>query len=170
MFKRLQQLSVCVLLFSAWPGLGQQLTQLSGTVTDPTGAVIPNATLTLENADRGVRREDISDTEGRYSFPQVQPGTYRLSAKAAGFSEVVVNNIELRVNTPTTVNVTFEKVGAVAETVSVTAESVQVNTTDASIGNAIGSLPIIQLPSFARNITGLLALQPGVNTFGNVNG
>ncbi|MBI3682583.1 MAG: carboxypeptidase regulatory-like domain-containing protein, partial [Acidobacteria bacterium] len=170
MTKKTFTLLLCTLLVSVWPAAGQQLTQLSGVVTDPTGAVIPNATLVLEDADRGLRRETTSDSQGRYAFPQVQPGTYKLTGKAAGFAEVIVNNIALLVNTPTTVNVQFEKVGAVAETVSVSAETVQVNTIDASMGNAIGSMPILQLPSFARNVTRLLQLQPGVTVFGNVNG
>lgn len=150
--------------------LSQQLSSLSGTVTDPTGAVIPNATVVLESAERGLKRATVSDSEGRYAFPQIQPGTYKITGKAAGFAEVIVNDVQVRVNTPATVNIVFEKVGAVAETVSVTAEAVQVNTTDASIGNAIGSQPILQLPSFARNVAGLLALQPGVTESGNVNG
>lgn len=154
------------ILVCCLPTYGQQFTQLSGTVTDPTGAVVPNTNLVLENGDRGIRREDVSDSSGRFTFPQVQPGKYKLTAKAPGFNEVIVNAIELLVNTPATINVTFEKVGAVAETISVSAEAVQVNTTDASIGNAIGNQAIMQLPLFARNVAGLLGLQPGVTNFG----
>ncbi|MBI3208139.1 MAG: carboxypeptidase regulatory-like domain-containing protein, partial [Candidatus Solibacter usitatus] len=163
-------LTFCLLLVLVWPVAGQQLTQISGTVTDPSGAVVPNTVLILESTERGQRRETKSDTAGRYIFPQVQPGTHKLTAKASGFAEMVYNALELRVNTPATVNVTFEKVGSLAETISVSAEAAQINTTDSSIGNAIGSKPILELPSFARNVAGLLALQPGVNEFGNVNG
>src|SRR5690606_12582534 len=63
---------------------------------------------------------------------------------------------------PVTLNVAFEKVGQVAEVISVAADAVQINTTDATIGNAISNKPIVQLPLNARNIVGLLALQPGV--------
>jgi hypothetical protein len=159
------------LLAAAWPALGQQLSTLNGTVTDPTGSVVVGATIRLESVTRGILvREETTGNEGRYVFPQIQPDTYKISAKSAGFNDVIVNNVVVLVNTPATVDIRFEKIGAVAETISVSAESVQVNTTDASIGNAIGSMPIIQLPSFARNVAGLLALQPGVNIFGNVNG
>lgn len=144
----------------------QATTSLSGTVIDPTGAVIPNAALTLANEDTAALRETTSDSEGRYSFQQLQPGRYRITAKAQGFNEVVVNDIRLLVSSPATIPITFEKLGAVATTVTVSSEAAQVNTSDASIGNAIGDKPITQLPFEARNVVGLLSLQPGVTYLG----
>jgi hypothetical protein len=152
----------CVLVLVAFGLHGQALTSLSGTVTDPSGAVIPGAKLTLINVDTGAQREDASDSQGRYTFAQVQPGHYRLQAKASGFNDITINDIRLLVSTPATVPVVFEKIGTVATTISVNDEAIQVNTTDASIGNAIGDKPITQLPFEARNVVGLLALQPGV--------
>lgn len=148
----------------------QQFSSLNGTVVDPSGAVIPNVSVTITSLDRGTSRETKSDGQGRYIFPQVQPGRYKVLAKASGFTDVVVNDVALQINTPGKVNITFEKVGNVAETISVSAEAVQVNTTDASIGNVIGTKPILQLPLFARNLAALLAFQPGVTSFGEVNG
>ena len=171
---------LCVLVLLAAAALpGQQLTSLNGTVTDPTGASLPGAVIVLENLERGGRRETASDIAGRYSFPQIQPDNYRITAKAQGFSDVVINDVRLLVNTPTTINIDFQKVGAVAETVAVTADIPLVSTVDASLGNAIGSQAILQLPFFARNVAGLLAFQPGVTAFntsttnylnGSVNG
>ena len=153
-------LALCLLLSALLPG--QAVTSLSGTVSDPSGAVIPGATVVVEDTERGFRRETVSDAEGRYSFAQLQPGHYRVTGKASGFNEVIVNELQLLVNQPATLNLSFEKVGAVVETISVSAEALQLNTQDASIGNAIATRPIIQLPLNARNIVGLLALQPGV--------
>jgi hypothetical protein len=102
-----------------------------------------------------------TDTSGAYSFQQVNPGTYRITVRAAGFRTAVVNNVQLLVNNPATVPVKLE-IGQLSETVSVTAETEQLNTVDASIGNAISNKPIVQLPLNARNIVGLLAVQPGV--------
>ncbi len=157
-----------VLLFTA--ALPAQNSSLNGTVTDPSGAVIPNAAITLVNEQTGVQRASTSDAQGRYTFDSVLPGTYRIAAKAAGFADAIVNNIEILVNQPATVAVKFEKVGSTSEVISVEAGTTQVNTVDATLGNAIESHQIVELPSYARNVAALLTFQPGVNLSGNVNG
>ena len=163
MSKRLRILGLLALCAGAAPG--QSFSSLNGTVTDPTGGVIGTAAVELLSVQTGVKRSTVSDSSGRYSFTQMVPGTYRLTGKAPGFSVKSIENIQLLVNTPATVALTLE-VGQVSETVSVTSEAAQVNTTDASLGNAIGTRPIIQLPFEARNPAALLALQPGVTYFG----
>ncbi len=155
-------LTASLLLFvmhlSVW---AQATTQVSGIVTDPSGGVIPNASVELENTATGVKRATNADANGTYGFFQVAPGPYRMLVKANGFRTSTVNNVQLLVNNPATVNVKLE-VGQVTETVAVTADVEQLNTVDASLGNAISNKPIVQLPLNARNIVGLLALQPGV--------
>jgi hypothetical protein len=99
-------------------------------------------------------------------MPQLPPGNYQLVAKASGFTDVTIKSVDLRVDTPATINIKFEKLGAVAETVQVEAAAIQVNTTDATIGNAISTQAIMELPMYARNVAGLLAFQPGVTSFG----
>jgi hypothetical protein len=96
----------------------------------------------------GATRDTTADGDGRYSFLQVTPGNYKLTAKAAGFSDVVVNNLELQVNSPAPWPISFEKLGATSTTVSVEATTVQVNTVDATLGNAISNQAIQQLPFF----------------------
>ena len=168
--KRFGAVILVLFAFSVLNLFGQALTSLNGTISDPSGAVVAGAAVTLTNLQTGAQRQDKSDSAGRYTFQQVQPGKYKVAASAAGFAETVVNDVELLVNTPSVVNIAFEKIGTVAEVILVTAEAVQVNTTDASLGNAIGNRPITQLPFEARNVVGLLALQPGVTYFGpNVN-
>jgi hypothetical protein len=144
-----------------------QTTSVSGTITDPTGAIVPGATVELESAT-GVRRTQTVDADGRYIFPQLAPGKYKLTVKSAGFSSKVINELELLVNNPATVNVSLE-VGQITETVAVSAEAAQVNTQDATIGNAFSTKPILQLPFNARNVVGLLTLQPGVTFNGDIN-
>jgi hypothetical protein len=157
--KRLVSIWLCL----AWAvvAFAQSTTSLTGTVTDPTGAVIPNATITVENVDTGLKRSTTTDATGSYSFPQMPPGLYRVTAAAAGFRTTTIPDVRLLVNNPATLNIRME-VGQITETVAVTAEAVQVNTTDASIGNAIGTKPVVELPLNARNIISLLAAQPGV--------
>ncbi|MCZ2148602.1 MAG: carboxypeptidase-like regulatory domain-containing protein [Bryobacterales bacterium] len=161
--------SVPVLL--AWLLPAQQLSQLSGLVTDPTGAAVPGAVVRLDSQSRNLRvRETVTASDGRYTFPQILPDRYRVTASAQGFGNVTAAGVEVLVNTPARVDLRFEKLGDVTNSLTVTAEAGQVNTVDASLGNAIGSMPILQLPSYARNVAGLLALQPGVTESGNVNG
>jgi len=90
---------------------GQSMSSLSGVVTDPTGAVLPGATVLVENVNTGIRREAVTDSSGRYAFPQLQPGKYRITGRAPGFADVVIQDVELLVNSPATVNVLFEKHG-----------------------------------------------------------
>ncbi len=161
MVQRLAALTVFSLLLVTG-AFCQGLASLSGVVTDPSGAVVPNATVRLENVERGVLRETKSDSQGRYLLPQLQPDTYKVTAKADGFAELIVNQVVLAVSSNVTINLKFEKVGSVNEVVSVSAEAVQVNTTDATLGNAFNTTAVIQLPANARNVVGLLALQPGV--------
>jgi hypothetical protein len=145
--------------------LGQAFTCLSGAVTDPTGAVIPGAILTITNTHTGVQWSSISNAAGRYSFSHVPPGDYELLAKCTGFVDVQIKGLELLVNSPATADIRFEKLGAIAETVQVEAAATQLNTTDASLGNAVTSDVFLQLPFFARDIMELLMIQPGVTLF-----
>ncbi len=147
----------------------QGLSSVGGTVKDPSGAVIPAAQVLLTNMDTGAQRAGVSDSSGRYLFSQVQPGTYQMSAKAPGFGDLTIDSVQLLVNTPATVDLTFEKVGSVASTVSVSADTTQINEEDASIGNAIAGHIITQLPFESRNVVGLLAIQSGVVYLGEPN-
>src|SRR5450759_2944302 len=137
-----------------------QTTSLNGTVTDPTGSVVPNAAIVIVNVRTGIQRATTADSQGRYIMPQLAPGTYRLTAKAAGFTDVELNNLELLVNAPSTVPIVFSKIGSTTTTVMVEAAATLVNTTDASLGNVITADAIVELPMYARNIVGLLASQP----------
>lgn len=154
--------ALAYLILAAGFVFAQGLSSVAGTVRDPSGAVVPQAVVTLVNTSTGLERSAVTDAQGRYQFAQVQPATYRISAHAPGFTDAVIDRLELLVNTPATAELTFEKVGSVASSVSVTAEASLVNTEDASLGNAVGGKVITQLPFESRNVVGLLAIQPGV--------
>ena len=143
-----------------------QTTSLTGTVTDPSGAVVPGASISLVSTQTGAHRSATADTQGRYTMPELAPGTYKLTAKATGFADVVIEKLDLLVNQPATVPITFE-LGTTTTTVEVSAVATQLNTTDASLGNAIGNNAIVQLPMFARNVVSLLQYQPGVTATGD---
>ncbi len=155
-----------VVVFFAAIASAQSSSSLSGVVTDPSGAVVPRAEITLTNADTNQRRTALSDAQGRYAFSQIQPSNYEVTAHGAGFSELIVRDVHLLVNTPATVDIHFE-VGPIQQTVAVSGDAAQVNTQDATLGNAVGTRPILELPFDARNVVGLLSIQPGVTFFGD---
>ncbi|HZS10318.1 MAG TPA: TonB-dependent receptor [Blastocatellia bacterium] len=141
-----------------------------GTVTDSQGRAVAGATVTLANAERNFTRTLTTKEDGGYVFSAIPPGTYRIEAEASGFKKVAVSDVSALVDTPIDVSVRFE-VGNVTETLNVSASTeAPINTTDASIGNSFESRRLIELPLNARNIVGLLSLQPGVTRQGEVNG
>src|SRR5882724_4812728 len=116
-----------------------QTTSLNGIVTDPSGSVVPNAAITIVNVQTGIQRSATADGQGRYSMAQLTPGIYKLTAKAAGFTDVELPGLELQVNAPATVPIVFAKIGSTNTTIVVEAAATQINTTDASLGNVISS-------------------------------
>ncbi len=125
-------------------------TSLRGTVTDPQGAVVANAEVTLENPGEGFTRNQNTDDRGEYQFVQIPPGTYTVSTVVMGFATSRKENVVLLVNTPATLNFAL-KVGTANSSVDVSAEATTVNTVDATIGNPFDSKQILALPSEGRN-------------------
>lgn len=152
---------VALALFCVPAVWGQATTSLRGTVTDPSGAAIPNATVQLVNADTGFSRTATTDAQGDFVFNAVLPGTYTVSVEASGFAKFEQKNVQLLVNLPATLPVKM-KIGATSQTVTVTEQAPLINTTDASQGNTMSGNEIENMPLEARNVTQLLTLQPGV--------
>ncbi|HVG31028.1 MAG TPA: TonB-dependent receptor [Pyrinomonadaceae bacterium] len=140
-----------------------------GVVADQQGRAVAGATVTLANAEKSFTRTQTTNGEGGYVFSSVPPGVYRVETEASGFKQAVTTEVRALVNTPTDVNVALE-VGSVSEKVEVSAASeAPINTTDATIGNTFAERQILELPLEARNVAGLLSLQPGVTFIGNVD-
>jgi hypothetical protein len=141
-------------------------TSLRGSLVDKSGGAVVGAIVKLDSTDLGVQRSTVSNDTGAYEFLSLKPGSYSLSVEAPGFRRYDQQRIELLVNNPTTLNVTLQ-VGSSTETVEVSAQSVTLNTTDASIGVAFGENQVKQLPLESRNVGDLLSLQAGVVYTGN---
>src|SRR5689334_13604432 len=77
----------------------QSATSLRGTITDPQGGIIPDATVSLNNLENGAKRQVLTNAVGEYQFPQVAPGSYQLVVEKPGFSTVTRNGVKLLVNT-----------------------------------------------------------------------
>ena len=140
-------------------------TSLRGVITDPGGAVIPNAQVTLTNPETGVTRTTVSTAQGEFRLLQLPPGSYTVTAAAAGFSTLTRQGVSLLVDTPATLNLRLE-VGQVQSEVQVTAAGGGINATDATLGNPFDANQLLSLPSEGRNPVELLSLQAGVSYLG----
>src|SRR5215218_206404 len=135
---------------------------LRGTITDPNGAVVPNATVSLSNQETGINRRTVTTNEsGDYVFTSLTPGLYRVTADVAGFKKAVKENIRLSVGETQEFNFAME-VGGSAETVVVTTQEPLVETSSSKIGGQITQEELIELPSINRNFIGFVGLVPGV--------
>ncbi|PYV45754.1 MAG: hypothetical protein DMG06_01170, partial [Acidobacteria bacterium] len=153
--------------------LGQSFnTAVIGTVTDPSGAVIPGAELTLKSKDTDTVARFTTGAEGLYHFGNLARGTYALTVSAKGFRDFVQRGIVLNINETLTVNVKLE-VGASEQRIEVTAEGSPLNQVDATIKQSISPTSIEQLPlavsGNSRSAANFIILSPGVTTGGGNN-
>ncbi len=151
-----------ILLWSLTPGMAQLSTAtVTGVVRDPSGAIVANVKLTLRNVDTNVEHAAESNSAGNYVFLSIIPGSYSLTAEAAGFDTTSVPAFKLEVNQTSTINLTLN-VGTVKQNVNVEAAGELVQASTAEIGAVVSSKQVIDLPLNGRNFTQLLALTPGV--------
>ena len=143
-----------------------QTSQLNGSVSDPSGASVAAANITLTDSATGLQRTTTSNATGLYQFLDVPPGNYRLEANAKGFASYLASNVTLIVKTPSTINIKLQVAG-IQTMVTVEGEAPLINRTDASLGNTVEENQIAQLPIADRNVVQLLSLQPGVAYLGN---
>lgn len=147
-----------------------QTTSLSGVVTDPTGAVIPDTVITITNKGTSATRTTVTDGAGAYALLQLAPGDYFVEAQRPGFTTYrTAEAIKLQVNTPAELKIAMA-LGQVSETVSVVGETTAINTENAALGNPFLEVQIRQLPLLTRNVVQLLSLQAGVAPTGEVMG
>ena len=137
-----------------------------GTVTDPSGAVVPNAELTLTNVGTNQSATAKSNSSGQFTFPNLTPGDYKLTVKAEGFQTASINGVTIDVNKTFNAPVQLQ-VGGTTNVIEVQAAAqVELQTSDAQLGNVINQESINKLPSLRRDAQDLLALQPGVTPSG----
>jgi hypothetical protein len=111
-------------------------TEVLGTVSDPSGAVVPNARVTLLRVQTGEKRFAVIDDSGNYSFPLIEIGDYTVSVEKAGFRTQLKTEIHVEYQQKARVNVMLD-VGATSERVEVVATGVELKTDDASLGTTI---------------------------------
>ena len=135
---------------------------ISGAITDPAGALVPSATVTATQTQTG--RETIVRTskEGLYVFPSLLPAEYSISVTAPGFETHTQMGIVLQANQAITVNISI-RVGAASQTVSVTGDAPQVDTTTGTLSQVIDQARVVELPLNGRNAASLITLVAGVS-------
>ncbi len=135
---------------------------LSGTVTDPSGAVIAGAQVLIANKATGITRTATTDAAGLYAAPNLQPGPYEVTISAPGFSVTKQENITLTVGAQQTLNVPL-KIGEATQTVVVTEAAAAVQLGTSTISSEIQSKQVLDMPLNGRDWTALATLSPGVN-------
>ena len=118
---------------------------MSGTVTDPSGALVPNATLLIKNVATGIERQIITDASGVYNAPNLQPGTYEVTVSAAGFAMAVRGGVTLNVGAQQLLNFTL-KVGEVSQRIEVPGEELPVELASSEISGVVTQKAVQELP------------------------
>jgi hypothetical protein len=142
--------------------LAQGTGSITGAVRDNTGAVVPNATVTITNVEQGTAFKTTTNGNGEYLQAAIPPGTYNINVTATGFNTFETKDIVLRVSERTRVDATLT-VGAVKTEVTIESQAVQVQTETGEMSGVITGKEITQIVLNGRNFTQLIALTPGVN-------
>jgi len=156
-------LAVLMWIVGAAPNLmGQSsgTSALTGTVTDPSGAVIPNVTVTITNADNGQVRTVTTGADGQYRFSLIPPGNYKVKFTAAGFKVAEIPPVAVAVTETAVLNQSLQ-VGQQSEAIEVQAEAPVLQTADSTLGTTVTSQQVVGLPLSNRNYTQLLSMAPG---------
>jgi hypothetical protein len=140
---------------------GGESTQILGVVEDTSGAIIPGVTVTVVHAATGQQRQVVTGESGNYVVTNINPGEYTVRAEKGGFKSEVRSGLTLQLNQKARVDMKLS-VGAVSETVEVSARGVILNTDDATMGNVVEQKRITDLPLNGRNFANLAGLMPGV--------
>ena len=159
-------LALLIGLFSAGSANAQVTgATLSGTITDPSGAAVAGAQISIKNTATGNTTDDTSDSNGFYSAPNLVPAPYEVRVTAAGFS-TTVSTVTLSVGAQQTLNVGM-KVGQTSQTVEVTAAAPQIDLSSSALTGQVEAETVRELPLNGRDWTSLATLQPGVNKVEN---
>ncbi len=157
-----------LLLLTAMAAFAQFSGSIQGTVVDPSGAVVGNAKLTLTNKATQVTSETTTDSNGTYRFPSLAPGSYTITATAAGFNKTEVST-DLETSQNLNVPVSLQLAGS-SQSVQVTAESPIVNTAETRNQLTLETQTLSSLPLAGRNMISLVTLAPGAVGVGTAAG
>ncbi|HEY3927290.1 MAG TPA: TonB-dependent receptor [Candidatus Koribacter sp.] len=153
--------AMLVLFLSTFCIAQNESATLSGRITDASGAVVPHAQVVLTNEDTNIEQRTITNGAGLYVFTAVHPGKYRVAAGASGFKTLIKEHLVLHVQDEFAENFLLT-VGSVNESVSVNADAININTSDASVSTVVDSHFVENMPLNGRSFQSLIQLTPGV--------
>jgi hypothetical protein len=146
-----------IAMFSCAPAWAQGTAQISGSVKDQSGAVLPGVEITATQTGTGITRTTVTNETGSYALPNLALGPYRLEAALPGFRTFVQTGIVLQVNSSPVINAVMQ-IGQVTEEVNVQANATLVETRNSGVGQVIENVRILELPLNGRNVTDLITL------------
>ena len=163
----IKKLCFVTLMFVLATRCGAQATMadLVGSVLDPTGAGIPNATVIANNVATNIKHTATSEQNGGYRIGQLPPGDYTVTVEANGFSKLVQNGVSLQVNQHVHLDLTMQ-VGQQTQTVQVSGQAPLLETESSAVATVVGERLVNQLPLNGRNFVQLATLSPGVTGVG----
>jgi len=157
---------LCSIAIAALSAYGQVATaELSGTVSDATGAAVGGAKVTATNVATNIERSTTTGADGSYIVQLLPPGDYVLTAEASGFRRAVQRGITLQINQQAQIDITLQ-LGQVSESVEVTAAAPLIQSEASSLGTVVSEKLVNQLPLNGRNFIQLAVLSPGVTGVG----
>jgi hypothetical protein len=162
----IQFLTLCLVLFATRGAWAQANAGITGTVTDASGAVIPDANVTITNEGTSISNKTVTTGSGTYAFTGLTPGVYTVAVEKSGFKKAIQTHVNIEVTVTSTINFSLSN-GAATETVQVEAESIALNTTSPQLGSTIEPAVVRALPvevtGRGRQVDSLQFLAPGVN-------
>src|SRR5450755_2557567 len=167
--KRALALSLMLFTLLSCAAYAQQYSgTINGTVTDSTAAAVAGAAVTATDKGTAATYNATTSDQGVYVFAQLPIGTYDVVVKKSSFKEFLAKGVEVHTSSTTELNAKLE-VGSATETVTVEASNVQVETTDASVGEVVEGVQVRELPLNGENFMGLVSLSPGVSQANSFN-
>jgi len=153
-------LAILLAIPAVMPGQTFQAS-VSGIVTDPTSAVVPNVKITMTDTERGVSFTSVTNQDGVYLINNLIPSTYKVTAEAPGFQIHQLNSFPLTAKQEAVLNITLQ-LGTTNQTVEVQSQVQMVDPSNATLGGVVNNKVIVDLPLVNRNILTLMAIEPGV--------
>ena len=156
-----------VVLAAAVPAAAQETRgRITGRVTDTSKAVIPGATVTATDAARGAATTAVTNETGMFQIPYLLPGTYKVTVELDGFKKYIADNVHVQTGETRDLAVALE-VGGIQEAVNVTAQTIQLNTSDASMGLVVDQQRLASLPLIHGDPYKIMGLAPGLSHTGD---